>query len=356
MGLLLPTCDRAPTAVKPTPPPVRPSAHLSVVCQIPPNRTTHVVVDLLGNVLYTSETERGLDGMMIVGETGLPRATELTSVNILSAMGETAGGSGTIQDLAVGPDGMIYFYFVGGKGRTIRACIGRFEVRRQAITIAIDSEKLIRQSGMGDSIALARGNLLPQGNRMSLFLRHFDGWALFHFDPQRISPIAQDPMTRSFTKVIGDTGEMRLTQTRYEFAPGPEQDLLLMDYQTGTLFQVDPTGNATLRAPLTGFPSDLSLPLKLKDNKLMIFAADSPPVAGEVTEFVRSSGARVTYPALLTIDGKKVTSLGRDDLRAYPGFPVYAMRIKELVQAKDGTYVGYDQASGQLMRIQLISQ
>lgn len=353
--LFLSACDRKPTRGVNVPQPTRTIAQITALCQLPPGRPTHVAVDPLGNVFYSNETDRGTDGMMAVGETTLPRATELTSVTILAALGEAVGGNGTIQDLAAGPDGMIYFYFVGGKGRTIRACIGRFDSRKALVTVLADTDQLMMASGMGDSIALARGTLIPQGNRMSLWLRHFDGWVLLHFDPRRLGPGGEE-LIRSFSKVVGDGIELKLSEKRYEMSSGPGQDVYLMDFQTGTLWQVDPAGKATVRAPLTGFPAELSLPLSLKDGKIMMFAADSPPVVGEIQEFVRRSDRRITYPALLTIDGKQITSLGREDLRAFAGFPVYTMRIHEMTQAPDGSFVAYDEASGQLMRIAVTKQ
>ena len=111
LGFLLPLgCDRAPAP----PPassvlPVKLVAELKPITQLPPARIAHVAVDELGNTFYTLETEKGDDGVIAVGENGIPRATQLTSANILAAMGETVGGNGTIQDLVAGPDASLYF-------------------------------------------------------------------------------------------------------------------------------------------------------------------------------------------------------------------------------------------------------
>lgn len=357
--LMLCACDDAPRTGRMVVVPKKKVAHIKAMTQLQPNRPTHVSIDQLGNVIYTVETERGLDGAMIVGESGLPRATTLTSVNILAAMGETEtiGGSGAIQDLATGSDGLIYFYFVGGKGRTIRACVGRYDARRQVITILVDTENLMKRSGMGDSIALARGVLLPgAGHRMGLWLRHFDGWAMFHFDIRRIAPYVDPEFVRSYTKVIDEIQELRLSQTRYEFSPGPGSDLFLTDSMTGTLWQVDPTGKATVRALLTGLPADLSLPLATGENQILLFAADAAPIEGEIPEMLRRSIPRATYPALIQLEAAEMTAIDRNDLRAFGGFPVYAMRIHEMKRAPDGSLIAHDQASGQLMRITITTE
>lgn len=355
--LLLTACDRSPSSgVRTITVPTHPVAQLRPITQLQPNRVTHIAVDRLGNVLCTAESEKGLDGVLIVGENGLPRATELTSVNILAELGETIGGSGTIQDLVIGGDGQIYFYFVGGKDRRIRACVGRFDVRRANITILVRTDALKQVSTMGDSIALARGTLLPEADRMHLWLRHFDSWALLGFELHPTRPTPEAELTPTFTRVVGDGEELKLAQSRYTLAAGPGKDFLLMDSLTGTLWQVDPTGKATVRAPLNGLPSELSLPMVLDEKKLLLFAADSPPVGGEIQEFVRRSTPKTAYPAFITIDGKEVSTLGRDDMHAFSGFPIYTMRLHQLLKAPDGSIVSFDQASGQLMRITITQE
>lgn len=345
-------CDRAP--VSPNAPivnPGRPVVQFTPITQLPPNRIVHVAIDSLGNVLYTLETEKGTDGVIIVGENGIPRATELTSANILTAMGEAPGGNGTIQDLAAGPDGTIYFYFVGGRGRTLRACVGRFLPRNQAISVVVDTSMLSRHSEMGDSLGLARGTLVAQGNRFTLLLRHFDAWAIFNFDARRIAPGADSEFVRPYKKLMADDLELQLTQTKYELSAGPENDLFLMDFSTSALWQIDPAGGTKLRASFAGLPRDLSLPLQLKDGHLILFAADSDPVEGELNDVLRRSMPRTTYPAILNLNGKEITAIGRDDLRVFTGFPTYAMRLHQFLPASDGTFVAYDVASGQLMRL-----
>jgi hypothetical protein len=350
------SCDRAPA-----PPPASVAlstklvAELKPITQLAPGRAAHVAVDSLGNVFYTLETEKGDDGVMAVGENGIPRATQLTSANILALMGETVGGSGTIQDLVTGPPGTLCFYFVGGKGRKMRACVGQFVPRAELIRIIYDTSQLAAASEMGDSLTIARGVLLASESRFDLLLRHTDAWVVLRFDARALTLGEKLPLSRGIERLYADEQDFDLTHERYELSPGPGGDLLLVDTKGGVMWQVNPSGRATLRVLLTGLPRELSAPTVTKDDRLLIFAAESEPIEADVTEALTRRLPRVTYPALLEIDGKEIKALiGRDDLRVFGGFPAYTIRIDKLVPTpEDKSYVAYDQASGQLMRMRL---
>ncbi|HVT88265.1 MAG TPA: hypothetical protein VHD56_05400 [Tepidisphaeraceae bacterium] len=350
-------CDRSPsTSARVVRAPTKTVVQIKPITQLPPNRVVHVAVDLLGNVLYTYESDKGDDGAIIVGDDGVPRATQLTSANILAAMGESFGGSGVIQDLVAAPDGSILFYFIGGKGRNIRACLGRFLLRNQSIKVLFDTAQLKRITGMDSSIELARGSLMISDRRVSFFLRHIDAWGLFTFDSYKIVAGDESQLTRVFSKVIADGEELNLSQPRYELAAGPLTDVLLLDHSSGTLWQVDSTGQATVRRILTGLPRDLSLPLMVKPDYLVLFAADSDMLDIDGVEILKRIMPKVNYPALVQIKGKEMTEIGREDLRTTPGLPAFAMRIHQLVPHPKEGFVGYDPASGQLVQLKLVQE
>lgn len=351
-------CDRPSTsAQRSVVLPKKSIVQLKVISQLPPNRTAHLAHDRLGNVLYSFESNEGSDAVFIVGENGLPRATRLTSANILASLGETVGGTGTIQDLATSSDGSIYFYFVGGKGRAIRACIGRFITQNESINILLDTSRLAKFTGMGDSIELARGQLLPLGSRMWFFLRHTDAWTIFSFDLRRGSVASESELVRPFVKVTGDEGqEINLAQTRYELSTGQGDELLLFDRNSGMLWQVDDTGKATMRALLNGLPREISHPLAIGSKRLMFFVADSEPIESEMSDLLRRRLPRVSYPALFQLNDQEFTAMGREDMRISGEFPIYAMRIRELLYMPDSSIVGYDMSSGQLMRLKRVEE
>lgn len=349
-------CDRSPSPNISIAPPPRRIAEFKPLTQLLPNRNTHIACDALGNIFYTSETERGQDGVIVVSEGGIPRATQLTSANILAAMGETVGGSGTIQDLATSPDGGIYFYFSGAKGSAIRAAVGVYYHRNGSIAIAFTHQPLARRSGMGDSIAVARGTLIPGEKRMNLLLRHSDAWAIFAFDMQTPGPGVDLKLSQPIREISIDGDPIRLSRDQYQLGPAIGPNLLLMDHATGSIWQVDPKGQTTIQTYLIGLPKDVSKPLVIKKDHLLLFIADSDPLQADVAMTIRRELPQVTYPALMEIAGNTFTAVGREDFRVPNGFPVYAMRIPQLIPAPDGSYIGYDMASGQLMRIRMLEE
>jgi hypothetical protein len=329
-------------------------AEIRSVSQLNPNRTVHVAVDSSGKIYYSVETEGGYDGVVAVEDNGLPRATQLTSANVLATMGESFGGNGSIQGLVGGPEGTLWFYFTGGKGRRIRACVGQFNPQTESIGIVFDSKALTDLSSMGDSLPLARGQLVVGGPRVYLLLRHPDAWSLFHFPNQRRALNVEFKLAVPYTKLWDDDRELELTRERYALSPGPGDGLLLMDRQAGAVWKLDSAGRALPRMVLTGLPSELSNPVVLEDGGLMFLAAESEPFQADASHIVSRRVPQTIYPALLQIRGDEIKPIGRDDIQVIGGIPIFALRIRELVPAPDGSWAGYDQSSGQVVRIRLM--
>lgn len=337
--------------------PAKRVVQLQPIAQLPPGRTVHVAVDPRGNIFYVVETEQQQDGVLMVGSGGIPRATQLTSANILAAMGQTVGGAGNIQSLVASPEGGLFFSFIGGKGRAIYACVGHFNSRQQTMRILFGTDQLKTATGFGDSLAIARTTLVPMKDRIGLFVRHMDNWVFFSFDAVLRGPAFEPKLVRGFTKVQADEMEIKLSNDRYELSGGPGASLLLMDRVTGLLWQVDPVkGMGVFRLLLRGLPRELSTPLAIDNDRLLMFAADSELIDADVNEVLFSQIPQTAYPALLEITDKKISAIGRQDLRAPAGFPVHWLMIRQLLACPDGSLVGYDRASGMLMRITLLSE
>jgi hypothetical protein len=86
----------------------------------------------------------------------------------------------------------------------------------------------------------------------------------------------------------------------------------------------------------------------------MFFAAESDPFQSEASHIINRRLPQVTYPALLRMNGEEISAIGRNDLQVVGGLPVYALRMRELVPAPDGSWIAYDQSSGQVVRMKLI--
>jgi hypothetical protein len=347
-------CDR-PRPLSAVAAPPRRVADFRPIVQLLPNRSVHAAVDSIGNIFYTVETEDGQDAVFVVAENGLPRATRLSSASILSTLGET-GGNGAIQDLAAGAGGTIWFYFSGSRGRSVIVCLGQFSLRDGLIRIVYDANQLKRDSGMNDSIALARGTLIAGDPSMHLLLRHTDAYAVFRFPAERAAPPATNELVRVLSRITHEDRTINLIDPQLRLAPGSGDSLLLLDRTTGELFDVDPEGHATLRILLAQLPKEISPPLPLKDQRLILFAGDSELIESELANPMAVSRQRVTWPAVVLIDGKALTMIDRDDLRVPAGFPAYAMRINQIVPAPGGTWIVYDRSSGQLMRMRLMDE
>src|SRR5262249_30779651 len=110
-------CDQPPVPTEdlPTTAPAHKSyaANVSIVTPLLPRRAVHVAVDPPGNLWFVQESDNGDDVTFIAGASEAPRATRLTSANILAAVGASADDNGNIQSIAAGANGEIYFYLKG---------------------------------------------------------------------------------------------------------------------------------------------------------------------------------------------------------------------------------------------------
>ena len=82
-------------------------------------------------------------------------------------------------------------------------------------------------------------------------------------------------------------------------------------------------------------------------------ARDRFGLAEPVTATTRPMDA--TFPSLLIFDGDKpVRSIGRDRINAYPGFPIYGLRLTELVaHSAAKSWLTYDSNTGELFLLSI---
>jgi len=348
------SCDKADLPVTggiPFEPPTRPSVEMRLVTQLQANRNTHFTVDQIGNIYWTQENEFGENVVLSIGESGVPRATRLSSGNILKEMG-AAGGDGIIQDIRAA-EGAIWFYFTGGKGRASRTCLGQYFPRTGTIRIVADTARLAEVSGMGTSLDLARASLVLAGDKLWIWLRHSDMSSFLALDPREARTAGEIvSIQRPFDHVTVDERQIVLTRDDIDIAAGQGGTLLLLDTKNALIWEVDGFGRGTLRIALTGLPKLMSAPVIVKD-QLVMFAADAEPMGDPLAILNVTHLPKLQYPALLKIAGDNITGIPRDDLRAYSGFPVYAMRVQHLVREGPQRVIAYDAASGALMRLTL---
>jgi hypothetical protein len=323
-----------------------------------PNRPTHVTVDRFGNVYWVQETDRGDDTMFVIGEGGIPRATQLTVGNVAALLGAGTGARGNIHGVAAASDagGDIYFYFQGVEGRRTLACLGAFTPKTERVRVLADSDAVAAATGMGRSLPLARGSVCSDGRSVWVWLRHTDNWAVFRLDPSRLPTSGPAQLARAFESVRLGSQTVEMSRDGMEIAPAPGGALFLLDVPGARLLKIAPDGVATLIRPLAGLPAQLSEPAVDREQNLVLFAGNGNLIGVKGNDAaIAAAKVDSSYPAMLIFKPDKVVSIGRDAMQAYPGFPVFSIRLRQLVpHPRDGGWVSYDAGSGELLHVKIV--
>ncbi|MEA2735621.1 MAG: hypothetical protein QOE14_2072 [Humisphaera sp.] len=268
LSLAVAGCDRERPKVVPATRPAEAVFDLDMKPLTPllPNRPTHTTVDRLGNVYWVQETDRGDDTMFVIGEGGIPRATQLSVANLAALIGGAGGSAegarGNIHGIAAAADagGDVYFYFLGSQGRRTIACVGLFTPKSEQIRILAATDAVAAATGMGRSLPLARASIVSDGRNVWIWLRHTDNWAVFRIDPSRIATSGPARLSKAFDAVKLNGKPFQLTREEMEIAPAPGGALFLVDTAAGHLLRISPDGNASVVRSLIGLPRVLSSP------------------------------------------------------------------------------------------------
>ena len=369
------------------------SLTLAPVVSLDAGRPTHVAVTADGRLFWVQETDAGQDVVYSPDRTGLAAPTKLTTRAILAALG-MPGGTGTIQSLAAGPapgaaagagPTQLYFYFTGGRGVEPLAALGRFDPAAGTVTVLSDFGRLEADSGLGRSLELARGALVPAGDAMWLWLRHFDGSAFLRFDPAA----ALDPrlltLARPFAEPAGELGPLKPDEA-WQLTGLADESLLLLDPPDRAVWHVNGRGVATLWLITGDLPAGLAPPIILPPvpdptattadptppgGTVLMAVADGPLVDKTSDDSGVGSGAGsrypqdAIYPALLTAPARGVAgaadppgrfaAVSRDATAAPAGYPVHALHLRRLVPdpSDRSRLYAYDEAGGDLLRLTL---
>jgi hypothetical protein len=282
-------------------------------------------------------------------------------------LGATTDARGNIQAIATAPSGEIYFYFLGTQGRKSLACFGLFSPKSSVIRVLSDTEALSSATGMGASLPLARASIVSDATNVWLWLRHSDASAVFRFDPRGIAKAGPIKLKRAFESAkLGDQ-PLALTRDDYEISLAPEGTLFLLDLFAARILRLQPDGTATVVMSVVNLPSELSTPTTDRAGHLLLFAADVR-ADGQRCDLIRPKTVEdagqlkldTSYPAMLIFDmrsggeRKLIAKIERDNIAAYPGFPVYHLRLEELVpHPREEAWISYDSGSGELLRLKI---
>src|SRR5687767_1547330 len=219
-------CDRGdPVAGMPLESAGRRIVQFRTLTQLLPNRKTHLAVDRLGQIFWVQESENQQDVLFVIGDGGIPRATRLTSANILDALAAAGDGAGdgpaggTIRDIATG-EGGVFFFFYGYKGNTPKACLGLYQPQAGRIRVLASTAALGKASGMGRSLELARASLASSDQTIYLWLRHSDASIFFAFEPRALVLSTPMELREPFAEVVSEEGRpLPLARVECEMSP-----------------------------------------------------------------------------------------------------------------------------------------
>ena len=354
-------CDRTPTGGMPLESAGKRLLQLRTLTQLLPHRKTHLAVDRLGQIFWVQESESHQDVLFMIGDGGIPRATRLTSANILAALadaGDAAGdgaAGGNIRAITAG-EGGVYFFFYGFKGNATKGCLGQYLPQSGRIRVLASTAAMEKASGMGRSMELSRASLVTSDQTIYLWLRHSDVSVFFAFEPRAMTAVPLE-LRVPFSKIVSEEGQpLPLTRGEIEMSPAPGGGIFLLDVPSALLWQVDRTGLAAARFPLIGLPKTIAPPTATADGRLLLFAPEGELIGTELQVLSRQDLPTVRYPALLEVASNQITGIPRDDFRAHAGFPVYTLHLGRLVPETPSSYVSYDATSGALMRVKVVEQ
>jgi hypothetical protein len=349
-------CDRTPPP-QPSTAPAEPIFQLELKPLTPllPNRPTHVAVDPLGNVYWVQEGDRRDDTLFVIGEGDIPRATQLSASTIAAQLNATSA-RGNIHGIASGPEGEIYFYFLGSVDRQTLAAFGRYFPKTAGIQILADTSAIANATGMGLSLALARAEVVSDSRIIWLLIRHTDAWAMFKIFPRNLPTAGPAALPRAFNSVKLGQRPVDLTREELEITPAPNGQLFVMDPVNGRVLRINQEGVAVHVRSLVGMPASLSTPAVDGKNQLLIFAAANQQIIAPSTieDAAAAKPPEVTYPAMLIFGEQHTITIPRDAIIAYPGFPVFGLHLTDLIpHPREEGWISYDRGSGELLRLKI---
>ena len=394
----------------------RGSVSITSITPLLPARVTHLAVDSTGQIFWLQETDRRQsDAVFRLGAGDVPEATGITPERVLRAL-NVPGTTGAIQSICAGLDDYVYFYFAGGTQREPVHAIGRFRSSdAQTPEILVGPGAMLRDTGMGVSIDLARGTLFasPRDRAVWVWVRHLDRSSLTRLDlsdlansvssdasgasvprsdvsisrPDLLVPRSDvsvprpdaaasvppaDPgrLVRLFDTVRTDTNDaLPLVRPEYHLSSAPDGSLVLIDTWLGAIWRIDAqTGRATVVRSLVGLSRAVSAPMFDGDGRLRLMFGAGPIMLPRVEAMITDPPVRTTYPALLTFNNAPPLSTGGaappwsgpvdatagDELSLPPDANRATFRIRP-TDAEFGmkSWVAYEASDGNLVRIKL---
>jgi hypothetical protein len=325
------------------------------VAPLPPDRRTHVAPTKTGQLFWVQESPDpgGHETVFSLTDGGLAGATAFSNASVLDALGER-GGRGSIQSLAIAPDGDLYFFFAGDNRRKLLAALGVFSPPTGRTRVLADASVLRDASGLGNTLALARGTILRgNGTRSALWLRHDHGFALLTFEP------GGDPTKiatrRAFDRVRAPDGESVELVSPAEDLAAVGDAWVYLDRRRGRVWRIGAGGDATALADVSDLPKAVTAPAADERGRLVMFAPDGPPFVEPRVDPLAPPPKVTNFPAWVFLDGERRAVLGREKFQIADRPDARGLAFPQLFRDRS-SWVGYDAPTGELLRLKVVER
>jgi hypothetical protein len=320
------------------------------IAQLEPNRRTSLLIDPAGNLYWSQISREKTNEVVTMGQSLVPRLTDLTAESVLRACGKP-GGDGRFLTLCIDGNGVLHFYFNGGHRREPVCVLGTFRPATGEVRILSEMSRLEELAGMHETLPLADAQIIYGGGFVTLWLHHADASAFLRYQPGRPSAAGGILISRVFGRITLEGRDLRIGDD-WTIHPGKGGEILLFDRSDGIIWGVGERSEARLVASVSSLPAGVSAPLLTGDDSLQVFVPDAPlldSTANLATDLILPG---VTFPAIVEISPTSSTGIGRQHMRFDPSFPAHRMQLQQLVpESQPGSWVGYDSASGSVVRL-----
>jgi hypothetical protein len=340
------------------------SVEIRLITPLLPRLQTDFSVDSKGNLYWLQESDppaAGGDLVFLIGAGGVPQTLEELSVgNLLEKLG-LRGTTGAIHSLAIGPDDALYLLFIGSRGPAPVYFVAQYVPASHGLRIVADTPRLMKESGLGPSLELARGSLLSSATDLWLWVRHTDGYALLKLESHAD---AEMTIHRLQPQPPGEARDWRLNDEAEHLSAGLHGMLYYVDPAHATLWGIDTNGNVSPVLSLEGLPQAVTPPAAI-DGRLFMLFGDSPHFAfvsslnPQEQELADSSKATAAFPALLAYSPveHKSTYFYRSHLIAPESLPLQTLDPRQLtVDVANNTLLTFDAGTGELLRLRFSRQ
>jgi hypothetical protein len=349
------SCSEPPPVPASQPAPKSYRIQLESLATVQSGQPTHITVGGDGTTYFVQERPRKDDVMFVIPARGVAQASNLTSQRVASALGYRAGVSGNLQSLAVDPAGRVYFFFAGGTKRTNLSCFGVFDPTTDTVQILADNPTLAKATLMGDSFNLARGTVSIAGDVVWLAVQNPAMAAVFRFQIAALNEAKPTSFIPAFTSLQTPFGKTELAAEEISFAAHPSGSLLVTDRYTGSIWQVNSVGQATLLQNLVGAPENLATAGADAAGNCATFLNDGRPIIPRMEGHVDPAEISAILPIFLFRRGNDTMLMGKEMFQDDGKFAIFVMSLQQLVaDAQPDRWVGYDRNSGELLRLRLI--